>query len=110
MLLYYIYIYTFICIRSCIQLQQDVFCLFFQGIGDSGQGFVNALLFCVFTPKVRKKLVLCVVNSKYNFISKHRNKENDRMSNLLHSLSTKQGSPSGSSNSSATDQNTSHLT
>jgi len=29
------------------------------GIGDSGQGFVNALLFCVFTPKVRKKL-LCM--------------------------------------------------
>ena len=26
-----------------------------QGIGDSGQGFVNALLFCLFTIKVREK-------------------------------------------------------
>lgn len=26
-----------------------------QGIGDSGQGFVNALLFCLFTTKVREK-------------------------------------------------------
>ena len=26
-----------------------------QGIGDSGQGFVNAVLFCVFTAKVREK-------------------------------------------------------
>ena len=33
-----------------------------QGIGDSGQGFANAILFVLFTPKVRRyflRLVLC---------------------------------------------------
>lgn len=35
-----------------------------QGIGDSGQGFVNALLFCVFTPKVRKQFLLLLLNSR----------------------------------------------
>lgn len=33
-----------------------------QGIGDSGQGFVNSLLFCVFTPKVRKQFLLLLIN------------------------------------------------
>lgn len=33
--------------------------LFAAGIGDSGQGFVNALLFCFFTPRVREKLCCC---------------------------------------------------
>ena len=33
-----------------------------QGIGDSGQGFANAILFVLFTPKVRRyflRLLLC---------------------------------------------------
>ncbi len=35
-----------------------IFFLYLQGVGDSAQGFVNALLFCVFTPKVREKFKL----------------------------------------------------
>ena len=33
-----------------------------QGIGDSGQGIVNAFLFCILTPKVRQKLLNCFVH------------------------------------------------
>ena len=33
-----------------------------QGIGDSGQGLVNAFLFCLLTPKVRQKLLSCFVH------------------------------------------------
>ena len=35
-----------------------------QGIGDSGQGFVNALLFCVFTPRVRNQCLLLIFKSR----------------------------------------------
>ena len=39
--------------------------LFVQGIGDSGQGFVNAVLFCLFTAKVREKLKVAVKRLYY---------------------------------------------
>ncbi len=33
-----------------------------QGIGDSGQGFANAILFVLFTPKVRRYFLHCCKN------------------------------------------------
>ena len=37
-----------------------------QGIGDSGQGFANAILFCLLTPKVRRYFLrhLCCLRKK----------------------------------------------
>lgn len=36
-------------------------CLYMQGIGDSGQGFANAILFVLFTPRVRRYFFrLCI--------------------------------------------------
>lgn len=41
------------------------FLLYVAGIGDSGQGFVNAVLFCLFTAKVREKLKVAVKRLYY---------------------------------------------
>ena len=38
---------------------------FAQGIGDSGQGAANAMLFVFFTKKVRQKLLPCCYKSSY---------------------------------------------
>lgn len=37
--------------------------MFLQGIGDSGQGFANAVLFVLFTPKVRRYFMHCCKSS-----------------------------------------------
>lgn len=36
-----------------------------QGVGDSGQGFVNAILFCVFTAKVREKFKMALARLRH---------------------------------------------
>ena len=33
--------------------------MYFQGIGDSSQGFANFVLFCLFTDKIREKFRVC---------------------------------------------------
>lgn len=33
-------------------------CIYVQGIGDSSQGFVNGIIFCLLTPSVRHRLCL----------------------------------------------------
>jgi len=38
--------------------------LFLQGFGDSGQGFVNAILFVVFTKNVRDSFIRCICCKK----------------------------------------------
>lgn len=35
-----------------------------HGVGDSGQGFANFVLFCLFTEKIRRKFKLCCGNQK----------------------------------------------
>ena len=52
---YYCSIYTIHPSCSCIDPHV-------QGIGDSGQGIVNAFLFCLLTPRVRQKLLTCFVH------------------------------------------------
>lgn len=46
-------------LRTCVIVLCCSICTGIQGIGDSGQGVVNAVLFCLFTQKVRKKLYDC---------------------------------------------------
>lgn len=43
--------------RDFSLVKHKLFCL--QGIGDSGQGFANAVLFVLFTPKVRRYFISC---------------------------------------------------
>ena len=46
----------------CLSLSPSLPLLSLQGIGDSGQGFANAILFVLFTPKVRRyflRLLFC---------------------------------------------------
>ena len=47
--------------RVVYSSRHNPFC-FPQGIGDSGQGIVNAFLFCLLTPKVRQKLLTCFMH------------------------------------------------
>jgi hypothetical protein len=46
-----VYVYA----QATVSLLATYILLCIAGIGDSGQGFVNAVLFCVFTAKVREK-------------------------------------------------------
>lgn len=97
-------VFVFVYLRATPPKAISYILIYASGIGDSGQGFVNALLFCVFTPKVRTRL-MATLRSPSSFLccccccccrrepSNHSEEEDTKLLSQVHLHGSSSGLP-----------------